>query len=84
MTQTASRRRTWPALLLSTWLLAGSGLAAVAMGANILGSVLGGWVEYGTMVVGIRGLLLVAAGFYGLSWVMLVLARRRGSEGGDR
>jgi SAM-dependent methyltransferase len=59
-------------------------VAAAAMGANILGSVLGGWVEYGTTVVGIRGLVLVAAGFYGLSWVMLVLARRRGSEGGDR
>ncbi|MCP3980846.1 MAG: methyltransferase domain-containing protein [bacterium] len=47
-------------------------LAAPAMGANILGSVLGGWIEYGTMVVGIRSLLLVAALFYALSAVLLV------------
>ena len=51
-------------------------LAAPAMGANILGSVLGGWVEYGTMLTGVRGLVLVAAGFYALSLLMLVVARR--------
>jgi SAM-dependent methyltransferase len=56
-------------------------LAAPAMGANILGSVLGGWVEYGTMLTGVRGLVLVAAGFYALSLLLLALSRREGRTG---
>jgi hypothetical protein len=44
-----------------------------AIGVNILGSVLGGWTEYATMAVGIRGLALLALAFYLASW----LAQRR-------
>ena len=47
-------------------------LAAPAIGANILGAVLGGWVEYGTMAFGMRHLVLVAAGFYLASLVLLL------------
>ncbi len=37
-----------------------SAVAGQAIGVNILGSVLGGWAEYGTMAVGIRTMSLVA------------------------
>jgi SAM-dependent methyltransferase len=46
-------------------------LAAPAMGANILGSVVGGWVEYSTMAVGMRALVLLAAAFYAFSLLAL-------------
>ena len=51
----------------------GSSAAGPALGVNILGSVLGGWTEYATMAVGIRGLALLALAFYLASW----LAQRR-------
>ena len=38
--------------------------AGSALGANILGAVLGGWAEYGTMVTGIRFMALVALALY--------------------
>jgi SAM-dependent methyltransferase len=53
-------------------------LAAPAIGANILGSVLGGWIEYGTMALGMRALVLLAATFYLCSLAMLVVAQRAG------
>lgn len=56
----------------------GCGSASRALGANILGSVLGGWLEYLTMAVGIRALLLVALALYLLS--LLALLRRRPYE----
>ncbi len=62
----------------------GSPAAGPAMGANIIGSVLGGWIEYATMALGIRALVLLAAGFYSLSLLLLVLARRPGGDSGDR
>lgn len=40
-----------------------------ALGANILGSVLGGWTEYLVMIIGIRALILVALIFYFISYV---------------
>ena len=43
-----------------------------ALGANILGSVLGGWVEYATMVTGIRLLALVALGLYFASFAFFL------------
>jgi hypothetical protein len=52
-------------------------LAGPAIGANILGSVLGGWIEYSTMALGMRALVVLAAGFYALS--LLLLLRRRES-----
>ncbi|MCP4898266.1 MAG: methyltransferase domain-containing protein [bacterium] len=49
--------------------------AGPAIGANILGAVLGGWVEYTTMAIGIRTMVLLAMGFYLMSLVMLTLSR---------
>ena len=46
-------------------------MAGPAIGANMLGSVLGGWVEYLTMAVGIRALALFALVFY-LASLLLV------------
>lgn len=51
-------------------------LAGPAIGANIMGSVLGGWAEYTTMAVGIRALVLLAGVFYVFS-LCLLLARGR-------
>ena len=51
-------------------------LAGPAIGANIMGSVLGGWVEYSTMAVGIRSLVLLAGVFYVISLCLLLLRRR--------
>jgi SAM-dependent methyltransferase len=47
-------------------------LAGPAIGANMLGSVLGGWVEYLTMATGIRALALLALLFYLASLFLLV------------
>jgi len=41
-----------------------------AIGVNVLGSVLGGWVEYATMAFGIRSLALLALFFYLMSLLM--------------
>lgn len=51
-------------------------LAGPAIGANILGSVLGGWVEYATMITGIRALVILAAIFYAISGLMLLAGSR--------
>jgi SAM-dependent methyltransferase len=47
-----------------------------AIGVNILGSVVGGWVEYSTMIVGIRGLALLALALYLASWLMQLRSQR--------
>ena len=54
-------------------------VAAPAIGVNILGAVLGGWMEYSTMAFGMRNLVLLAAGLYLLSLLALLSAKRRGS-----
>jgi SAM-dependent methyltransferase len=54
----------------------GAELATTAMGANIMGAVLGGWVEYATMAWGIRALVLLAALFYLLSLASLAVGRK--------
>jgi len=51
--------------------------AGSALGANILGAVLGGWAEYGTMITGIRFMALVALALYAASLIAMVMARRR-------
>jgi SAM-dependent methyltransferase len=51
--------------------------AGSALGANILGAVLGGWAEYGTMVTGIRFMALVALALYACSLIALIAARQR-------
>ncbi len=45
------------------------GSSVVAFGANLLGAMVGGLLEYGALVVGYRALLLVVAGLYGLAFV---------------
>jgi len=51
--------------------------ARVALGANILGAVLGGWAEYLTMATGIRFMALLALALYAGSLLCLLAARRR-------
>jgi len=78
-------RGTWAALLYALLLLAPVYFAGLvfsrsfsraaasgpAIGVNILGAVVGGWAEYSTMAVGIRGLALLALAFYLASWLAL-------------
>jgi SAM-dependent methyltransferase len=47
-----------------------------ALGANILGSVLGGWTEYATMALGIQAMAWIALAFYACSAVCLGAQRR--------
>jgi hypothetical protein len=47
-----------------------------ALGANLLGAVIGGWMEYATMATGIRFMALVALALYGLSLLCLRRWRR--------
>jgi hypothetical protein len=47
---------------------------AALFGTNLLGATLGGFCEYGGMLIGSRGLSVVLFALYGLSWVA---ARRR-------
>ena len=51
--------------------------AGSALGANILGAVLGGWSEYATMATGIRFMALIALALYAGSLIALLAARRR-------
>ncbi len=48
-----------------------SAVAGAALGANILGSAVGGWLEYSTMALGIRGMVPLAATLYLASLVAL-------------
>jgi len=43
----------------------------LAFGSNLLGSVVGGMLEYGSLVFGIKALYLIAAFAYLLSWLGL-------------
>jgi len=45
------------------------GSSVVAFGANLLGAMIGGLLEYGALVVGYRSLLLVVAGLYTLAFL---------------
>ncbi len=49
-----------------------------ALGANIIGSLVGALLQSVTFVVGIKALLLIVAGLYGLSW--LAMPRHTSSE----
>lgn len=44
-----------------------AGSSAVAFGANLLGAMTGGMLEYGALITGYRGLLIVVAVLYGLA-----------------
>ena len=56
--------------------------AGMALGANILGAVLGGWSEYATMATGIRFMALVALALYAASLIALLIGQHR--RGVDR
>jgi SAM-dependent methyltransferase len=43
--------------------------STTAFGANLLGAMVGGLLEYGALIVGYRALLLVVAGLYGLAFL---------------
>ena len=58
-----------------------SASAQTALGANILGAVLGGWAEYATMVTGIRFMALVALALYAASLIALLVSRRASRAG---
>jgi len=45
------------------------GASTVAFAANLLGAMVGGMLEYGAIMVGYRGLTIVAAALYGLAWL---------------
>jgi hypothetical protein len=49
-----------------------------AFGANLLGAMLGGVLEYLSLITGYRGLLVVAALLYALAWIFG--ARKLGGE----
>jgi hypothetical protein len=44
------------------------GASTVAFGANLLGAILGGALEYGALVIGYRGLTILAALLYVCAW----------------
>jgi hypothetical protein len=54
--------------------------AGAALGANIVGSVLGGWTEYATMALGIQALAWVALAFYACSAACLLAQRTAVAE----
>lgn len=47
----------------------GTGNVAVALGSNIVGAVLGGLLEYGSLIVGLKSLYLLAIGVYVISFL---------------
>src|SRR4029450_3036308 len=60
----------------------GVGSSVVAFGANLLGAMVGGLLEYGGRVVGYRALLLVVAGLYSLAFVFRPREATRGRATG--
>jgi SAM-dependent methyltransferase len=56
-------------------------VAGPAIGANLLGAVLGGWSEYTSMAVGIRALVPLACAFYMASLACLARDARLGVSG---
>ena len=54
-----------------------SSVAGASIGANILGAVLGGWLEYTTMATGIKSMTLFALALYFGSFLCLMAHRKR-------
>lgn len=50
--------------------LRGAGSSTTAFGANLLGAMVGGALEYASLVVGYRNLLIVVAALYGLAFLL--------------
>lgn len=44
------------------------GASTIAFAANLLGAMVGGMLEYGAIMIGYRGLTIVAAALYALAW----------------
>jgi hypothetical protein len=44
------------------------GTSTVAFGTNLLGAMLGGVLEYAALIIGYRGLTILAAALYGCAW----------------
>lgn len=44
------------------------GASTIAFGANLLGAMIGGMLEYGSLLIGYRSLTIVAAALYGAAW----------------
>jgi hypothetical protein len=57
------------------------GSSVIAFGANLLGAMVGGLLEYGALVVGYRALLLVVAGLYLLAFVSRPVDTRTAGKG---
>lgn len=55
-----------------------STVAGSALGVNILGSSLGGWIEYASMIVGIRSLAILALILYSCSLITLLASQKQG------
>ena len=51
----------------------------LAFASNLVGAVIGGLLEYASLVIGFRNLLLIGLGVYALSYVALLGAGRRGA-----
>lgn len=51
-------------------------ISNVLLGVNLMGSMLGGMLEYSSLVFGIRYLALIAGGLYALAWIFAKLSRR--------
>jgi len=56
----------------------GTGDSSLAFGANLLGSMVGGVLEYMSLIFGYRWLLVMVAALYGLAFLT---SRLRGSGG---
>ena len=54
--------------------------ASGALGANLLGALIGGAAEYAGMILGLRSLYLIALGLYGLAWLSPVVGKSRASD----
>lgn len=61
-------------------LLAKSKNPAASLGCNLLGAVLGGCMEYLSMVIGLRNLVLLALVLYLLSYVFWTLGKRKSAR----
>lgn len=59
----------------------GVGASGIAFGANLLGAMLGGVVEYAALMIGYRSLLLVAAAVYALAFLFTPREPRDEPEG---
>ncbi len=58
-------------------LLARSANPSASLGSNLLGAVLGGCIEYSSMHIGLRALVLIALILYGLAFLTFLLKREK-------